>query len=950
MIPLMGAIGKGMLACLAVIAAPALAQFSPPVQITVVTDDNYPPYLFQDGEGRLQGILKDKWELWSRRTGIPVKLEGMAWAAAQRRILGGGADVIEAMSLTEERAKLYEYSPAWATLEARIFFHSSIAGINDVASMRGFAIGTKDGSACTNWLRQRGIEVIRPFPDSDALVRAAGAGEIRLFCLDTQVAQYFLVKQGLAADFRQTAPLYAADAYWAVRKGRVELRDFIQRGFQRISAEELQEIDGRWLGNPLTLPIPARYYYYAASIAAVLLAAAALLILWNRSLSARVAARTAEVNSQKQVLELIADGAPLQASLDALLRNIEHESSDMLCSVLLLDEDGIHLRHAAAPSLPAGYCSAIDGTSIGPQVGSCGTAAYRRSQVVVEDIQADPLWVDYRELAAAHGLRACWSTPILDQQERVLGTFALYFREPMRPTERHQRLIAMATDTAAIAIVKARGEGERERLVHDLGERVKELAVLHAAARLFQGDRAIDRGLLDELVLLLPPGWQYPEICVARIAYGGMESQTPRWQATQWRQAARFGTGDGQAGLIEVAYLEERPAEAEGPFLAEERKLVDSLAELFGAHFERIRIQTALRESEARLMLSVRASNIGLWEWNIAEHEVYFSAEWKGMLGFHGDEIPFRFGEWEGRLHPEDKARVRAKLQACLRTPGLDYENEFRMRHKDGSYRWIYARGDLERAADGKPLRMRGCHLDITDRKRAEDETRLHAQRLRALSQRLRQVEETERRNINRELHDRIAQNLSALQLNLGTLRMELTDSARQAVGARIDDAQALLEATSNQVRDVMAELRPAALDDFGLLAALRDHAATVSARAGIAVAVAGRDAQPRLPPATEIALFRIVQEALNNVAKHARANKVDVRLEAGDQFVRLSVADDGAGFDPARPPQRAAHYGIATMRERAQALGADLRIVAAPGKGTRVEVELALAPVAATA
>jgi signal transduction histidine kinase/ABC-type amino acid transport substrate-binding protein len=824
----MKAIGKAVLLCLAGYAAQSLAQFSPPPQITVVTDDNYPPYLFRDADGALQGIIRDKWELWSSKTGVAVKLDGMAWAAAQRRILNGGADVIEAMSLTDERSKLYEYSPAWATLEARVFFHRSIAGINDVASMRGFAVGTKDGSACTDWLRQRGIEAVRPYPDSDAMVRAARSGEIRLFCMDTQVAQYFLVKHEVADSFRQTAPLYAAGAYWAVRKGRLELRDFIQRGFQLVSAGELQEIDERWLGNPLKLPIQPRYYYYAASIAAALLAAAALLVLWNRALSSRVAARTAEVNSQKQVLELIADGAPLQASLDALLRNIEHESADMLCSVLLLDEDGIHLRHASAPSLPAEYCRAIDGVSIGPQVGSCGTAAYRRTQVVVEDIRSDPLWIDYRDLAHAHGLRACWSTPIFDPQLRVLGTFALYFRSPMRPTEQHHRLISMATDTAAIAIVKAKGERERERLVHALGERVKELAVLHAVARLFQGGRAIDRALLDELALLLPPGWQFPEICVARINYAGIESRTPGWRETPWRQSAGFVTGDGRSGLIEIAYLEERPADAEGPFLAEERKLMDSLAELVGDHFERVRVQSALRLSE--------------------------------------------------------------------------------------------------------------------------DEMRLHAERLRALSRRLMYVEEVERRNINRELHDRIGQNLSALQLNLGTLRMELDPGAARAALARIDDAQALLEATSHQVRDVMAELRPAALDDFGLLAALREHAIAASARFGIDVSVAGREPAPRLPLAVEIALFRIVQEALSNVAKHAGARKVEVRLEAGPQRITVSVTDDGTGFDATRPQQRAAHYGIATMRERAEAVGASLRIEATPGRGTRVEVGLVLAPAAAAA
>ena len=130
---------------------------------------------------------------------------------------------------------------------------------------------------------------------------------------------------------------------------------------------------------------------------------------------------------QNRVLKLIAEGKPLRETLDVLLHIVERQSPGMLASILLLDADGIHVRHGAAPSLPEAYVKAIDGQPIGPVAGSCGTAAFRREPVIVEDIAADPLWVNYRILALEHGLRACWSTPIFDEHHRVLGTFALYF-------------------------------------------------------------------------------------------------------------------------------------------------------------------------------------------------------------------------------------------------------------------------------------------------------------------------------------------------------------------------------------------------------------------------------------------------------------------------------------------------------------------------------------------
>ena len=186
-------------------------------------------------------------------------------------------------------------------------------------------------------------------------------------------------------------------------------------------------------------------------------------IRWDES-----ARETALVAAQGRVLEMIATGAPIQETLEALVRTIEADSPELLGSILLLDEDGRHLRHGAAPSLPKAYSRAIDGGTIGPRAGSCGTAAFRREQVIAADIEIDPLWADYRELAAAHGLRACWSTPIFDANRRVLGTFAMYFRAPALPTDRHAQLIELATHTAAIAIVNMKGERERTNLMHAL--------------------------------------------------------------------------------------------------------------------------------------------------------------------------------------------------------------------------------------------------------------------------------------------------------------------------------------------------------------------------------------------------------------------------------------------------------------------------------------------------
>ncbi|MGB6676849.1 MAG: ATP-binding protein [Terriglobales bacterium] len=162
----------------------------------------------------------------------------------------------------------------------------------------------------------------------------------------------------------------------------------------------------------------------------------------------------------ESVLGLIRAQAPLRRILETLCTHIEKQHPGLLCSVLLLDADGSTLRHGAAPSLPREYIQAINGTQIGPCVGSCGTAVYRKQAVVVEDIATDPLWASFRHLALPHGLRACWSTPIASQDGGILGTFAIYYREPRTPDAEHLQLITHATHLAGIAIEHDRARSE----------------------------------------------------------------------------------------------------------------------------------------------------------------------------------------------------------------------------------------------------------------------------------------------------------------------------------------------------------------------------------------------------------------------------------------------------------------------------------------------------------
>ena len=185
---------------------------------------------------------------------------------------------------------------------------------------------------------------------------------------------------------------------------------------------------------------------------------------------------------QSRILQMIAANIPLNEILNQLMLLIEAQSPDMLCSVLLLSEDGDHVQHGAAPGLPQDYVEAIDGAPIGPKEGSCGTAMYRGEPVIVTDTFSDPLWEKYRHLVEPHDLRACWSTPIMSGRGKVLGSFAMYYHEPRTPTGDEASLTNVATRIAGLAIERSRAKEILERTQAELAQATHAATAGKAAA------------------------------------------------------------------------------------------------------------------------------------------------------------------------------------------------------------------------------------------------------------------------------------------------------------------------------------------------------------------------------------------------------------------------------------------------------------------------------------
>ena len=363
---------------------------------------------------------------------------------------------------------------------------------------------------------------------------------------------------------------------------------------------------------------------------------------------------------------------------------------------------------------------------------------------------------------------------------------------------------------------KDKGKEGQPELLHHLRERVKELTALHGIVRVLQDSTKALEEVLGEIVALIPPAWQYPEVTAARIQFQGLIVTTPSFHETVWMQRAPLVTARGTNGSIDVVYLEQRPEEREGPFLLEERHLIDSLADSVSSYLTRLEAEESLRSAHVQMQ---------------------------------------------------------------------------------------------------------------------------------TLSRQLMQVQERERRQLAHDLHDEIGQAVTAIKMNLQTMQRVADTSMVQDT---LNDSLGILDKILQRVRDLSLDLRPSLLDDLGLVPAVRWYVERQAQRAGLVAEVVAGSVPQDLEPDLSVACFRIVQESITNILRHAKATKIHVSLQQTDQCLDLSIKDDGIGFsvrEMSVTPAGRSTLGLLGMQERAQALGGRITIQSLPDQGTEVRVRIPLRP-----
>ncbi|HEX4143290.1 MAG TPA: response regulator [Pirellulales bacterium] len=356
---------------------------------------------------------------------------------------------------------------------------------------------------------------------------------------------------------------------------------------------------------------------------------------------------------------------------------------------------------------------------------------------------------------------------------------------------------------------------------------------------------------------------------------------------------------------------------------------------------ERLRAEDALRESVDRFELVAQGTNDGIYDgkvpspdWMSPDVPFWYSTRFKALLGFRDDEFPNIRGAWIDRLHPDDRPRVLAALDAHYRDR-VPYDVEYRLQAKSGEYRWFSGRGHAMWDAAGSPTRFAGAVRDITESKRIEEALRREQQLLRQLLN----VHERERQLFAYEIHDGLSQQVTGSLMHLEA-SAQATDPSSAWARQEFEHGVRLLREAVGEARRLLSGLRPPILDESGVVAAI-EYLVNEVRQFVDEVKFSHNVHFKRLAPPLESAIFRIVQEALNNARLHAHASRVLVSLVQNDGQLRLEIADDGIGFDPQRVGDE--HFGLQGIRERARLLDGRATIDSARRRGTRITIEFPL-------
>ena len=476
---------------------------------------------------------------------------------------------------------------------------------------------------------------------------------------------------------------------------------------------------------------------------------------------------------------------------------------------------------------------------------------------------------------------------------------------------------------------------EHKKLEHSLNERVKELQCLHGIAEIREKSDITSDEIYSEVLNLICAAWQYPDITCARITINNKSFKTQDFRETKWRLSSCIEVDGERAGEMMVCYLEERPELDEGPFLREERLLLNTVAERLGRIAERLQIEEAVQNSERLYRSLFQEANEGIFLHDVAGNVTMANRAIAELTGYTVDELTnMNVSKWLSAPSFETITEIQ-KNQLDGKAAAIGQRYQLQMIRKDGEKRTIEVATRLLTSRNSSPI-SQSIVRDITKEKQISENIRAYANKVV-------EAQEEERRRIARELHDETAQALVSLGMDIDSL-IKTKWQLSEDIVKHLEELRNRINDIFQGVRYLSRALRPPMLEELGLLEALRCLSSDVADQYGITVHCKVLGTPRRLTPETELMLFRIAQEALSNVGKHARATEALVQIEFSVERVKLLISDNGQGFELPQGTDVAAFsgkMGLLGMQERARLVDGTLKVQSGLGKGTTLTLEV---------
>ena len=417
--------------------------------------------------------------------------------------------------------------------------------------------------------------------------------------------------------------------------------------------------------------------------------------------------------------------------------------------------------------------------------------------------------------------------------------------------------------------------------------------------------------------------------------------------------AIRFGPRGSSTALVAVSFFAIWGAiHGIGPFATQSAEMnalsvqlfliVAAMPLLFLAALikERERAQELASQKEERLEMALDAAQMGTWDWRIVENTADWSAHTKRIFGLSPTDKELSPEGFYSLIHVDDQLRIKNAVNRAV-SDGASYEAEFRMQQQDGTVRWVRGVGKVIVDKDGRPVRMTGVNLDVTQRRLAEQALHHSHNQIRELLGRLIDVQESERRRISRELHDDLSQKVATLSISISRLKRRLPMPESQLI-AELDELREETNRLTSEIRTLSHQLHPAVLEHLGLVTALESYIHSFRNEEQIDVSLTAEIGDEKIPFQTSICIYRVAVEALRNISRHSGASSASISLKRYPDLLELQVSDSGKGFD-VENLNGGNGLGLVSIEERLRFLQGSYEIHSTPENGTTLVARVPL-------